>query len=73
MVQVTIHTVVGSIVEIYKLWIFVRYAWEITEIDLIYEETKFCFSFIFCEFDRFCKFDENHVFRIFVFFCRIDE
>ena len=70
MAQVTIHTVILSIVEIYKLWIFVGYAWEITEIDFIYEETKFRFSFIFCEFDRFCIFDENYIFRI---VGRIDE
>ena len=59
--------------ETYKLWIFVGYAGNITEIDFNYEETKFRFSFIFCEFDRFCIFDENNVFRIFVFCDRVDE
>ena len=46
---------------------------EIIEIDFNYEETKFRFSFNLFEFDRFCIFDENHVFRIFVFCDRIDE
>ena len=41
--------------------------------DFIYEENKFHFSFIFCEFERFCIFDINYVFKIFVFFRRIDE
>ena len=49
------------------------YAGKITQIDFNHEETKFRFSFIFCEFDRFCIFDSNYVFRIFVFCGRTDE
>ena len=29
-------------------------------------------KFVFCEFDRFCKFDSNNVSKIYVFFAGID-
>ena len=52
-----------------EIWIFVLYEWKITQIDLIMKKQKF----VFCEFDRFCKFDSNNVSKIYVFFAGIDK
>ena len=49
------HIVIVIIVKYSKLEIFVGYAWNITQIDSNYEKTIFRFSFIFFEFDKFCK------------------
>ena len=63
MVLFTIPIVMAIIVNTSKRELNYGYL-DIGRLFFYFEETKFCSSFIFCEFDRFCLVDSKSVFEI---------